>query len=369
MNMGRTDDKYATMTAAELCAIIGQQPRREGGVLKIHCYNPSAHKNGDAHPSMTVYGYKDGKDSGGHCFTCGAHASTNSWLLKEYGVREAHYMPTKTEQLKKIEREKPLMELPDWYTDRLMKLWESLPPLPPAAKEHLAKKGFEPELFEEMPGMPYGSGWRWHTNQVKHWGPGIFMPYMFNGKMVTARLRTLKGDKLSLKGNEGNKVDKHPSWPYNLDAVMTHKRVFVTEGETDCLTINFVQQDVPAVGIPGATSGVAIARLIEYAACYNTHLIVVPDNDEPGREFVKRIRKLAWEYRLAVDVADVPFGKDVNEWYQQTSPEQLQAFFDRYSIKKPAPIVDRLAKVRDVFGSIQDVTSDPSYQDVLALFA
>lgn len=354
--MRKHDEKYATMTAHELCDRIGQQPRREGGLLKISCYNTAGHKHGDRHPSLTVYGYADGKDRGFYCFGCG-ESGTNSWLLKQYGVREDGSMPLKTQQRVEIEREKPVMELPDSYTNRLQAIWESLPGLPDAAKKHLEAKGFEPELYEEW-------GWRWHTDQIKgikqpdgsvkgKWGAGIFMPYWFNGKMVTARLRTLNGDKISLKGN---KIDEHPSWPYNLDAVMTHKRVFVTEGETDTLTINFVQQDIPAVGIPGATSGPAIERLIEQAASYNTQLIVIPDNDKAGENMLNRIRKLAWDYRLAVDVARLPSGKDVNEWYQQASPEEVQLFFDRYSVKKPVPLPkqpDQLEPVRSIFGDVE----------------
>ncbi len=330
------EDKYANLSAVEICERIGQPYKRLQKYCITACYNTGAHKHGDRKPSLTVYGGDDGY----YCYAC-EESGTNSWLLKQFGVREENYMPTIINRVYQPEAPKNIST--DEYCARLMAVYESLPPLPEAAKEHLAKKGFEPELFEEMPGMPEHSGWKWHTNQVRNWGEGIFIPYMFEGKMVTARLRWLNGEKRSMPGNT--------LWPYNLDAVMRNKRVFITEGETDCLTVNFVQQDVPAVGIPGATAGPAIARLIEQAACYDTRLIVLPDNDEPGRAFAKRVQK------------------DVNEWYQQTSPEQLQAFFDRYAIKEPVRVTDRLAAVRDVFGNIEDVTNDPAYQDALTLFA
>jgi hypothetical protein len=70
---------------------------------------------------------------------------------------------------------------------------------------------------------------------------------------------------------------------------------------------------------------------------------------------------------VPVDVGKVPFAKDVNEWYLQATHEQVETFFKHYGIRQPAPIVDGLAAVREVFGSVKVVTNDPEYQE--AIFA
>ena len=344
------DDKYADMTAEQVCEHIGQPYKRLQSYCITACYNTAAHKHGDRKPSLTVYGH----DRGFYCYACG-ESGTNSWLLKQFGVREDNYMPKKIER-KTTQTQPTKIVSTDAYCARLQAVWEKLPLLPPAAREILEAKGFDAEAFEYMPGLDPLGGWRWHTNQVRGWGEGIFIPYLQNGKMVTARLRRIANDDgsrfLSMPGNT--------MYPYMIDLAMEHKRVMVTEGETDCLTLNFL--GLPSVGIPGATSGPAIDRLIEQAQCYATELVVVPDNDAAGEKFAEKLLLAGYENKVAVSRAKVPFGKDVNEWFLQASNEQLNAFLERYEVRQPAQVDDGLGTVRHVFGNVEVVTDDRSYQ-------
>ncbi len=83
----------------------------------------------------------------------------------------------------------------------------------------------------------------------------------------------------------------------------------------------------------GATSGTAIAKCrIEQAQSYATELVVIPDNDEAGEIFARRLLMAGYENKIAVSRAKVPSGKDVNEWYQNAESEQIDAFLERYEI-------------------------------------
>ena len=339
-------DKYAGLSAVEVCEQIGQTYKRLQDYCITACYNMAMHKHGDRKPSLTVYGF----DKGYYCYACG-ESGTNSWLLKQYGVREDNYMPKNIER-KTTELQQPKIVSTDAYCARLQALWEKLPLLPKEARDILEAKGFDAEAFEYMPNLDPLAGWRWHTNQIRGWSEGIFIPYVQNGKMVTARLRRIANDDgprfLSMPGNT--------MFPYYIDMAMTNKRVMVTEGETDCLTLNFL--GLPAVGIPGATSGTAIARLIEQALCYGTELVVIPDNDEAGEKFAHRMLMEGYENKVAVSRAKVPFGKDVNEWFLNATNEQLNAFLERYEVRQPMKMSDSLDVVRSVFGDVEVLTHE-----------
>lgn len=334
-------DNWDTLCAQELCLMIGQPFKRRRDYCIIRCYNLGAHKHDDQRPSLVVYGYERGY----FCFGCN-ESGTNSWLLRQYNARDGRSYKVNNQQPKPVPQSKKTAVATDEYTARLMTLWMTLPELPDKARTALEAKGFAPDMYEVMgsdslPVMPYGSAWRWHTNQVRGWGEGIFIPYMYEGKMITARLRRLDSDPrfLSMPGNT--------VWPYNLDAVVRNNRVFVTEGETDCLTLNFSGAPLPAVAIPGATVGTAITKLMETAQNYCTQLVVLPDNDEAGKKFAERLEQLGWDYKVSVKVVQVPFAKDVNEWYQQATHEQVQAFYEQFAPAPPPPVHEPPSSKKD----------------------
>lgn len=323
--MSDVEDKYTAMGPDEVCDSIGQPYKKSGGACITACWNTAYHKNGDRKPSMAVYGYERGY----YCFTCGDSGS-NSWLLKQFGVRDDNYQPKQIDRTARTQEPdaKELLVSSDAYCTKLMALYDSLPELPQSAIDVLEGKGLFADMFDELPTLAKKMQWKWHTDQVRGWGEGIFIPYVFNGRMITARLRRLSDSGPRFLSMPGNTM-----WPYNLDAVMRHDRVFVTEGETDCLTVNMM--GLPAVGIPGATSGRAIARLIEQAQNYNTQLIVLPDNDQAGTDFAKRIQLAGADARVAVDVAKVPRRKDVNDWYMDASASEINDFLERYTPRIP----------------------------------
>jgi hypothetical protein len=271
------------MTREEAIRDLGLQIKQVGALPKTYCYNTGGHKNGDNHPSLTLY------DNGYNCFACGEHG-TYEWLVKQF--KGGNALPMR----------KAPMEQPKIYKKYdLMAVWASLPDLPEETREMLAAKGFAKEQLED------NVGWRWHMSEIDGWGPGIFMPYRAGDEIVGARLRRLQGDPrfLSLPGGE--------SWPYCYNQ-LTKPYVFVTEGETDCLTLNFA--GVPAVGIPGSTNTESIKKTVAAAGKHGTKLYVIGDNDEAGGKFRERVLAAAFRSDVPVQAFMLPTHyKDVNDWF------------------------------------------------------
>lgn len=247
----------------------------------------------DRKPSMAVY------EDGFKCFSCGEHGSL--WYL----LKQLKGEPM--EPIKNVITNKQF----DKPKYNLEAIWAKLPMLPKEVQETLEEtKGVYGDWFQEM------MGWRWHTNEIKGWSEGIFIPYNYQGKMLSARLRRMEGEPrfMGLPGAE--------AMPYNLDRI-THPTVYVTEGETDCLSLEYL--NIPAVGIPGATVGTAIRKLMLEANKYETKLVVLPDNDQAGRDFASRVRAAAFDYSVAVDVHSVPEGyKDVSDFYLHSDAGELE---------------------------------------------
>lgn len=287
------------LSPVDLAEMIGQPYKKRGNYVQISCYNTTAHKHGDKNPSLTIYGF----DKGYFCYAC-SESGSNSWLLKQFGVKGNH-VPNKINNPKKT----PKQDTKNYKTYPLAKIWKTLPRLPESVRLGLEEKGFYGDQFEDF------AGWRWHTNQIDGWGEGIFMPYTFRGTMVSARLRRISGEPrfLSLPGAK--------SWPYCLDKVR-YPRVYVTEGCTDCLTLNFI--GIPAIGIPGSTNTEAMRTLFIEAESYGCQLVAIPDNDPAGQSFLERLYKLAYEYHISLEVFRVPYGKDVNEWYCKASHYEIE---------------------------------------------
>lgn len=277
------------MKAEEVADKLGEPYRHGFGYVRIPCYNSTFHKNDDKDPSLVIY---DG-DRGYYCFACGVNGS-HEWLFKQFGI--AADLPRR----KRIEYKKEYKQydFQDIYT--------KLKPLTEAARKVMADKGLDPDMLEEM-------GWRWHSGVVKNWGDGIFIPYKVKGRVVGARLRMLNGNIrfMSLPGGE--------SFAFMTDDMKDD--CFVCEGETDTLTLH--QLGYKAAGIPGATNTQSIKKLIYEAQKSGTRLTVVPDNDEAGRNFYERVKRVGDEYNVEVKMLQVPVAKDVNEWYNLVGKERF----------------------------------------------
>lgn len=321
-------DKYDDYDAVMVATAIGVPYKQHGRTCTISCYNTAAHKNGDRKPSLVIYGL----DKGYYCFACG-ESGKNSWLLKQFGVRDDEpYIPAP--RIKRPAPVEPKLETSsDEYCRWLQALWEQLPPLPERAVTAMARKGFSQDMLETMSLLSQPlAGWRWHTNEIEGWSEGIFIPYIVDGKMVTARLRRLESS-----GPRFLSMPNNSMYPYNLDALNTSETVLVAEGETDCLTLNLLSDTIPAIGIPGATSGNAMRRLIAKAREKQTKLLIVPDNDEAGTRFALKMLTMATEANLQSDVLHPPLAKDINEWYLHAHRIEIDEFVFkiRYSQKVP----------------------------------
>lgn len=285
----------SNMSGEDVANRIGVEFKRHGAYIAIPCYNAAVHKNGDKTPSLTIY---DG-DRGYYCYTCG-ESGTHSWLLKQYGIEDRQYGMVSKQSQASAPAKKAAPVKKEYKTYDLDTIHAGLPGLPPDAAEVLETKGFGWKTWEDI------AGYRWHTSQIPGWPAGVFIPYFKDGKIVTARLRTLQGAArfMSLPGGE--------SFGYLMDN-LTKEYAYVCEGESDALTLHF--RGHPVVGVPGSTNQEAISKIVAMAAEHRTKLIIIPDNDEAGQKFAQRIRTEAFEHYVAVDEFTVPGFKDVNDWF------------------------------------------------------
>ena len=288
------------LTAVDVAEKIGQQYKKHSGYVTTQCYNLNFHNNGDNNPSLTIYDY----DRGYTCYACG-ESGTHSWLLKQFGIEDRNYgsyRKTSQRVLSGGEKKASPPPPPKEYKTYPLEVWyDNLDGLPPAAVTILKAKGFDKQTWEDV------AGFRWHVNSVQGWPTGVFIPYYLDGKMVAARLRGVDETGARFLGLPGGE-----SFPYYADSLKGDK-AFVCEGESDCLTLNFL--GFPAVGIPGSTNAEAIKKMIALAAKSGCKLTVIPDNDEAGAKFLERIQEEAFANFVAVDVLGLPGYKDVNDWY------------------------------------------------------
>ena len=100
------------------------------------------------------------------------------------------------------------------------------------------------------------------------------------------------------------------------------KKIVVTEGEIDCLTVSQVQGNKwPVVSVPNGASGAkkAVAKNLEYLNGFE-EVIFMFDQDEPGKKAAAECVEL-FEAGKA-KIATLPF-KDANECLQNGQPEAI----------------------------------------------
>lgn len=303
--MASYTDKHSDYTADQVIQKLGVESKRFGVLQKIQCYNTVFHTNGDASPSLTVYDY----DKGYYCYACGESGS-HSWLFKKFNVEDERFKYNGRKNYS-VQPERQAAEAPkkSFKTYPLGEIQKGLEPLTPEEASALQDKGFSWERWE-------AAGWRHHSGQIEGWPQGIFIPYMMDGEIVSARLRNLNGNPrfLGLKDGETR--------AFMLDN-LKEPICYVTEGETDCMTLNFC--GLPAVGVPGSQHLGPMKEIIEGAAENGTRLIVIPDNDKAGDAMLAKFRGLAFDHFVAVDVFEVPGYKDVNEWFCSVGQEAFES--------------------------------------------
>lgn len=305
-------DRESTLTAVDVATLIGQQYVKHGSYVQISCYNVAAHAQGDRKPSLTIYDYNKGY----YCYTCG-ESGNHGWLLKQFGKDNPDYERKAYTQTRSYQKPKKSTPPPnkDYTQYQLDDIYPKLAELPAEATEILERKGFGWRVWEK------DAGYRWHTNEIPGWQAGIFIPYYFQGKMVAARLRCLSGN-ARFKGLPGGE-----SFPYFMDK-LDQDIVFVCEGESDTATLNF--QGFPAVGVPGSTNTEAIRKIVARAAETGAKLVVIPDTDKAGQDFMNRMRVEAFNKRVPLDEFVLPGYKDVNEWFCSVGQEIFDNTLAKY---------------------------------------
>lgn len=171
--------------------------------------------------------------------------------------------------------------------------------------------------------------------------------YVYNGPDGTARFRVRR-----FRKNDGSKTFRQDRWergvfvpgvkgvelvPYRLDEVLAEitAPVAIVEGEKDVNALwdrGFVATCNPA----GAGKWLAVFG--QYLA--GRDVIVVPDNDPPGRKHAESICRslagIASRIRI-LELPDLPDKGDVSDWLTNHTSDELQAEFDR------APVADERA--------------------------
>lgn len=116
------------------------------------------------------------------------------------------------------------------------------------------------------------------------------------------------------------------------------KKLIVTEGEIDCLTVSQVNKGYPCVSLPcGATSAAKVFKAqLDWLEMFE-EVIVMFDNDEAGRKAVKSIEGLVSPNKLKV--ATLPY-KDANECLQNGKPDEIIKAIWNAKLYKPDGIIN-----------------------------
>ena len=116
---------------------------------------------------------------------------------------------------------------------------------------------------------------------------------------------------------------------YRLREVLEASIIFVVEGEKDVETLR-------SYGFVATTNagGAKASWLPEYtAALRGREIVLIPDNDQPGRERVARIARALVGKVARLVILELEDGKDVTEWFQRGHSEcELIAELDRNEV-------------------------------------
>ena len=130
---------------------------------------------------------------------------------------------------------------------------------------------------------------------------------------------------------------------YRLPAVLEaagKRLVMVCEGEKDCDALTAF--GAVATCNPEGASGAASAYTTErWAALTRAHVVIFPDNDDPGRKHAQRIAEAIYPLAASVRVValpDLPEKGDASDWLEKGgSLEALSAIIGEAKIWTPHP--------------------------------
>ncbi len=141
----------------------------------------------------------------------------------------------------------------------------------------------------------------------------ISIPYLSYAGPTQIRYRSLEPNPGQFKylGSKG-----HGTRLFNTLALRSDsQRVYVTEGEVDCITAWMA--GLPCVGVPGAENWKkSYWRLFRYR-----EVVVLADGDEAGEKLASAVRSDLEEVKVKV----LPPGMDVNSYYCEYGRDELRS--------------------------------------------
>ena len=184
--------------------------------------------------------------------------------------------------------------------------------------------------YSRLEHLPAEYGFTWERSGKPRWPPGVgthgealIIPCRgMDGEIAGARFRTSRTwqDWRTESGRKGPKVVGLPGCPavvYGADSFRPGCRVVhVCEGETDSESLIEAGAAAPVVGLPGATVWRPLVPLLTRHRASIQRVVIWFDGDEAGQAAAARLAK---RLDSAVWTAQLPTGKDVNDWLRDDS--------------------------------------------------
>jgi len=134
--------------------------------------------------------------------------------------------------------------------------------------------------------------------------------------------------------------------PYHLPEVIAADTVFIVEGEKDA-------DRLASLGLTATTNSGGACKWANELSPYlkDKHVIILPDNDEPGEQHAIGVRKSVQPFARSVRIVrlpDLPPKGDVSDWLNAGTKERLLelcAAAPPAAVQDDGPILTRLADV------------------------
>lgn len=239
----------------------------------------------DTNPSLVLYdNTKDGKGWAYHCFVCNAHGSAPTALV------ESHYASSEDDAIK-ILRDDFNLKLPDKVT----------------LKDFCQLKGLDPKFCKAQGLMDGEKGLRIPILNIEG-----------NPENVKVRTKYVGTPKYHFE------VEGKEQLPYGLNLLPTYSKdvLYLTEGETDCLTL--LQAGFPALGIGGANA--FKPKYINYIKDFN-RIVIVRDTDAAGQKLVESITKVMPNVYTVMLPSTI---KDINDYHVYRCMGDIKVFQERF---------------------------------------
>lgn len=282
--------------AAEHIIADGVPLLRKG--KKYHCFNTSAHRNGDKDPSMSW----DKEALQFYCFTCNEkidiyryyrefEEKSHREIMEKFGMSSISNQQETKIKIKK----RPLQEKQFDY------LWE--------------ERGLTEETVS-------------YFNLSDNNG-NIEIPYINQGIVTGIKIKNLKPSGLKYFSESGSKFGF-----FNKQNVATEKpRLIICEGEFDCMVLHQCNyENVVSVGTGANSLAYLFKQENDFLKMFGS-LIILSDNDEAGANMTRAfLQKFNYKVKLP-DKALYLDCKDVNEVYLKYGAEQIAKIINSATVK------------------------------------